>query len=259
MKRVLLSLCLLLCIAMPALAGQKAEILETYPAGKDVQLGTSELYYVRVAYQLDEPSRVWVRPYFQGKPANAGSNPAMQVSGSGETLGTFFLFKPGDQVDEIRVTIGIGSPSDLFMQSLPVRVVAIAGSGDGASPPAWARELKAQQEAMRKQAIQDYVNKPPTTSEKVFPFVFALAVLGLGLAGFILPIWAMRRWQGLWRMAAALPLAALVLTILNIAIGVMLDPTSHNLFPFEILFVSALGTGALFVMFVVRKLFGVGK
>jgi hypothetical protein len=48
----------------------------------------------------------------------------------------------------------------------------------------------------------------------------------------------MRRWQGGWRLAAALPAAWVAFVVLRIVVGASLDPTSHNLWPFEILYAS---------------------
>ena len=50
----------------------------------------------------------------------------------------------------------------------------------------------------------------------------------------------LRRWASGWRMAAALPLLGRAVWVATFAWDVSLDPTSHNLFPFEIL----IGAGA---------------
>jgi hypothetical protein len=41
------------------------------------------------------------------------------------------------------------------------------------------------------------------------------------------------RWQGGWRWAALAPLLLVLGVVLNIVQGVRADPTSHNLWPFE--------------------------
>ncbi|MDE2466474.1 MAG: hypothetical protein KGO02_22595 [Alphaproteobacteria bacterium] len=39
----------------------------------------------------DQPVHIWARPYFQGKPTKAGSNPSrVYPAGNGEALGWFF-------------------------------------------------------------------------------------------------------------------------------------------------------------------------
>jgi hypothetical protein len=73
-------------------------------------------------------------------------------------------------------------------------------------------------------------------------------VLAIGIGGIALPILAMRRWQGAWRLAAAVPAGWVGLVVLRIVLGTALDPTSHNLWPFEILQASVASlvlTGAL--------------
>jgi hypothetical protein len=69
----------------------------------------------------------------------------------------------------------------------------------------------------------------------VFPLLF-----GLPLAYAWLQVRVLRRWAGPWRLAAALPLPGWAIWGANFARDVTLDPSSHNLFPFEVL----MGAGA---------------
>lgn len=46
---------------------------------------------------------------------------------------------------------------------------------------------------------------------------------------------ALRRWRGGWRLAAGLPLPPWLVWAALLARDLTADPTSHNLFPFEIL------------------------
>jgi len=65
----------------------------------------------------------------------------------------------------------------------------------------------------------------------------------------VLEVVAIRRMKGVWRWLACVPIAALVVIIAIIVISVIYDPTSHNLWPLEILIWSAGGCiflGALF-------------
>jgi hypothetical protein len=62
--------------------------------------------------------------------------------------------------------------------------------------------------------------------------VFVL-ILGIGLA--IFGVRALVRWQDGWRWAALVPLLLVLWVGLNIMLGVRADPTSHNLWPFEVL------------------------
>lgn len=62
-------------------------------------------------------------------------------------------------------------------------------------------------------------------------FYVALAIVAAYIA---LQVGALRRCQGRWRVAAWLPAGALSLLVVFIAVGLAVDPTSHNLWPFEI-------------------------
>ena len=48
---------------------------------------------------------------------------------------------------------------------------------------------------------------------------------------------AVTRWQGVWRWLALAPFVVLGGDVLLIAVSLALDPTSHNLWPLELLFV----------------------
>jgi hypothetical protein len=50
------------------------------------------------------------------------------------------------------------------------------------------------------------------------------------------------KWRGGWRVAAAIPAGVVLFVVLRIVVDTARDPTSHNLWPFEILMV---GGGAL--------------
>ena len=93
-----------------AVAATTVELLATEPAGPTVTLGSSQTFYMRIAYSTDTPVRIWARPYFEGREVNAGSNPSRVHEGEGEALvWFFFLGEPGQRVDEIRISAGDGS------------------------------------------------------------------------------------------------------------------------------------------------------
>src|SRR5690606_37849763 len=83
-----------------------------------------------------------------------------------------------------------------------------------------------------------------------------LALPLMGLLGFLLPIWMVRRWHGGWRAAAALPLGLMLVVVLNIVAGVALNPRSHNLWPFEILMAGALCTAFSLSLLLLRRFAG---
>jgi hypothetical protein len=66
-----------------------------------------------------------------------------------------------------------------------------------------------------------------------------LLLLGVPAAYVAAQTLALRRWRGPPRAAAALPLPVWLAWGAKFGVDVTLDPTSHNLFPFEILFLAA--------------------
>jgi hypothetical protein len=84
--------------------------------------------------------------------------------------------------------------------------------------------------------------------------LFALFFLGLPLAYIAFQIRALTRWDGTFKMAAGLPVLAWALWGFVFAIDVTRDPTSHNLFPFEILIGAILASGYLCVLAIFRRI-----
>jgi hypothetical protein len=80
-----------------------------------------------------------------------------------------------------------------------------------------------------------------------------IVVIIAGLIGLLLciPIFrAFSRWQGWWRWAIAIPFLFMLGLSLNIVIATWIDPTSHNLWPIELLFYYVVGgvlIGALYL------------
>ena len=64
----------------------------------------------------------------------------------------------------------------------------------------------------------------------------------------------LRRWAGGWRLAAGLPLLGWAVWGGNFARDVTRDPTSHNLFPFEILFGALVRCAYLGCLAVLRRI-----
>ncbi|MGE3294504.1 MAG: hypothetical protein AB7I59_21615 [Geminicoccaceae bacterium] len=60
-------------------------------------------------------------------------------------------------------------------------------------------------------------------------------LLGIPVGYLWLQVCLLRRWVGAWRVAAALPAIGWLVWLAGFARDVSVDPTSHNLFPFEIL------------------------
>lgn len=89
----------------------------------------------------------------------------------------------------------------------------------------------------------------PTSAGNVALFSgFMLAMIVIGLAGMAWPAWGLWRWSGGWRIAAAVPAVVMAFVVLRILLGTFIDPTSHNLWPFEVVMWGALSCGAMLLL-----------
>jgi hypothetical protein len=234
-------------------------VLETWPSGDDVTLARNQNFYLRLAYDTDKPVGIWITPYFHGEKVNVGSSPSPRYSGSGEVLAWFFFFQPGDEVDEVRIKAGDGSTNNTPVVAVwRGHVVASSKSASAQDPPEWVTEMNARTKVAQDQAYREQMSKPVSAGDVALLNGFMLTMLIVGLAGIAAPAWGIWCWRGGWRLAATLPAAMVVFVILRIAIGTAIDPTSHNLWPFEILMVSALSLAVMLALKVAHKWLGVG-
>lgn len=258
---MLLRICLLVAFMLlgltgagPASAATTVEVLDTYPSGNSVTLGRNERFRLRLAYSTDTPAGIWIAPYYRGKRVNAGTSPSSRHSGQGETIAWFFFMEPGAQVDEIRITAGDGGvASTPVVATHRVRVFGAGAQTAAEAPPPWVSDLEAHARAAQRQAIQAQRNQPPSSGDFIFITGFMLAVLVLGVGGLVAPAYQFARWRGGWRVAAAVPLAVVGFVVLRIVFDVMRDPTSHNLWPFEVLMAGAFGAVAAGVLALCRR------
>jgi len=252
------TLAVLSLAAMPvAHAGSSARIVETHPSAA-ATLGRNQSFYVRIEYAADEPISLWARPYRDDDVvAEAMSNASSKYIGSGEALGWFALTEPGD-VDEVRIIAGGGKPYrewELARQSLQLAWTATSRSA--APSAAWVDELQAAADVRNREEAQRRASEPVSAGEVAVFSGFMLLILALLLAGIGVPLWSVWKWRGGWRIAAAVPAAVVGFVVLRILIDTARDPTSHNLWPFEILM---FGTGALVIigaLKMARRLMGV--
>jgi hypothetical protein len=84
--------------------------------------------------------------------------------------------------------------------------------------------------------------------------MFMLRVLALFLAYLSCQIWALAGWAGNWRLGALLPALAMAAIISRFVIDVNYNPTSHNLWPFEVIIWSIVCLGILGIIFIARKI-----
>jgi hypothetical protein len=234
-------------------------VVSTDPPGDVVTLGSNQNFYLHLHYQTDRPVQIWARPYFHGKAVHAGSNPSrVYPAGSGEALGWFFLFKPGTQVDEVRITAGDGSLGGTPVVAVyPVRVTAGDQPIGPQDTPGWVTRLRALDAAAQKADYERRMNAPASVGDRFLFSGFMLGMLAVGVLGFAAPAWGLWRWRGGWRIAAAVPAALMAFVVLRILVDASLDPTSHNLWPFEILLTGALSVVIMIAVVVARKVIGV--
>lgn len=85
--------------------------------------------------------------------------------------------------------------------------------------------------------------------------ILVLAGVGIGLVGAT--GYALRNWTSGWRWIAGAPLLYVIVTTLKIVVDVRADPTSHNLWPFEMLgtlAIAAVVLGALYLVANAKRL-----
>lgn len=241
-------------------AASTVRVVETWPPGDRIALARNEAFHLRLAWSSDTPIGIWLRPYFQGKRAKAGTSPSPSYSGNGEAIAWLFLMEPGVEVDEIRIVAGDGGVDTTHVVATHrVRIVGGSEPSPGEPPPPWVSELREQARAAVEQQNRAHADTPTSAVDMLLFAGFLIGVPVLLVLGFVAPILMFRRWRGGWRIAAAVPGIMMVFVVLRIAIGVAIDPTSHNLWPFEILMSGAVSTGAIVVLLVLRRVTGAAR
>jgi hypothetical protein len=77
--------------------------------------------------------------------------------------------------------------------------------------------------------------------------------------GFAAPLWGLWRWRRHWRWIAIVPLLGMAFVVSRLFVDTVRDPTSHNLWPFEIALWGALSVGWMLVLALARRLIGAGR
>jgi len=251
--RLLRALAILL-LAMPAHADVRARVVAIDPPS-GATLGRDEAVYVRIQFESDEPVSLWARAYRGGKPVERGArfNASAKHAGAGDALG-WFSFAGAAEVDEVRIRAGGGKPyREWDVASLPVR---LSWTGRPAAPrnaEPWVAELKGRTEAAFRQAVSEQAAQPPSAGDNALVTGFMLTALGLLVGGLAGPAWALWKWRGAWRAAAAVPVAMMAFVVLRIVVDVARDPTSHNLWPFELLMWGAASVGIVCTLAAARR------
>jgi hypothetical protein len=238
-----------------AQAEVSVKVVATDPAGTEITLGRDEPFYVRMEFSADQPVSIWARPYFEGKEVRrAKSNASFKHSGTGHALGWFSLDE-ASRVDEVRIKVGGGTPyREREVGSYPV---TLTGTGLPASTrvkAAWTDEMLRAEAAKQRQEYEKRMNEPVSTGNQLFMSGFMLVVLGLLLGGIGAPAWAIWRWRGGWRMGATIPAVLMAFVVLRIMVDTARDPTSHNLWPFEIVMFGIVSLAIMGALAIARRI-----
>lgn len=233
------------------------ELLETHPA-QPATLANGHTLNLRLRVESPTAQEIHIQEV-RSRGAKVGwyatSGIEAVPAGGGETvLFTFLQPKDGDvHVDEIVVkTVEAGAsattpnpPGQTHVLSVDATWTVATGASEEANP-AWITEHRAQANARR--AAARAAEPPPSLFSHLLFFAGSLLFVALVILAYWLPIRWIRRWSGAWRLAAAACLVPITLSIVNITLGLMSDPGSHNLFPFEIAIAGAIAYGMMIVV-----------
>lgn len=205
----------LLCCA-PSANALSLQITDFDPS-RTTQLGSSERFYIRLAYQSEVPVRFQPEAYLKGTRLEVGAvakSPVLQVPGEGEAV-TWIVFSNVTHMDEIRVTA-----LDTQWQPLATvsRQVEMRWHGQWVDPPREA--AKWVDPILRKEHFkQEYVYDPsPIKGGDVYDLLFFISVASLP-AYLVIQTQMLRRYRKRWRELAAIPLVSLVPLALASLVG----------------------------------------
>jgi hypothetical protein len=244
----------ILALALDAGAEPRVTLVDTSPEMPAV-VAVDEPVFLRLEYSGADGSTLWARPYFRGEPVSrTKTNASRKYEGSGTGL-VWFSLDDATRVDEVRIRTGGGKPykeSDIARFPIDVRGTGTPGS-DAAPRALWVTDLIVENEAIIQKLRSE---SPPTGSASdVLLFTgFGFAVLGLIAVGVLGPLWAMWKWRGTWRWLAALPFLVMAFVLGRVVIDSSRDPTSHNLWPFEVLMFGGGGLAFFAVLVVLRRI-----
>lgn len=91
--------------------------------------------------------------------------------------------------------------------------------------------------------------------EGVVMYVFWLLLVANPLFLIWLALRSCIVWNGAWRIIALMPLAGFIIHVAALFFAIMREPTSHNLWPFEIILTSFLGWSVLLCFYLIRAMF----
>jgi len=216
----------------------KVDVLETSPPSP-ATLGRHGTFYLRFHLETPFPVVVALHPYERGvdvlRTMGNGGEPTLPAGDTTDANFFFLLAKQPQHVDEVRILV---SRSDdrrtQWTFSHPVDLTFDPADGAAAPPdPVWVNDWKLARDA-RFRAAADAAGPGSWLGWAVALLVVPILVL-LPLASVVLPLYFVWRWRGPRRLLAALPLVVLVGKLATVWSDLAADPTSHNLWPLELL------------------------
>ncbi len=263
MGRCVNLLVVLLAALVPrtGLAETRVRIVETWPAAQEVRLGPGQSFYLRLAYESDRPVGLWLHAYHQGRQVSVGSSPSRRRQGAGEAMAWFFFTEPVGVVDEIRIVAGDGSRDDTTVVATwrgRVSASAKPAAGIGRAEPAWLQALR-EQEREAQQRDRQAAMDSADDGDDWWALLAVCGMMALGIVGLVVPVVAICKWKGGWRVAAMVPAVLVGFVVLRVVVGIAMDPGSHNLWPFELAMVGGLSCGLMLVLAAARWLAGSGR
>lgn len=215
----------------------EVELLATDPP-MPARLAVGDTVYFRVGYRSNQPIRIQAQGFRGGEPVRGGHNgsPAWPATEVGEAFAWFFVSEAG-RVDELRVDVSDAVGRTTFTEfTFPLRAQFVeAPRRDRVSAP-WVAALRARAEELSAAAAPPAeVTSVGTVAAGLLGTLLIGAIFAVLVLALVLPLAAAFRWQPPWRWAACVAVALFVLPLLNVMAGVARDPTSHNLWPLELL------------------------
>lgn len=220
------ALVVLVLLAGVAQAALRAEVVATDPEGPRITLARDEVLWVRIAYRVDTPVRLWARPYFQGKEVPALSNPSLVHEGSGEALG-WFSFRQAAEVDEVRILIGLPSSAQpLEGARHRLRLTATGEPGPPRIGAPWVAQLRAQSEALARAQREALAGEPPRGRDALLTsglLVLVVAVVIGVPAALVWLAWKAASGELRLRRADGVPYAASALAGFAVCLAISLS------------------------------------
>jgi hypothetical protein len=221
---------LLLFVSALACAEVRVRVIETDPASP-ATLGHWEQFYLRIAYEADQPIRVRAEAYSGGKavPSTNSGSPRYDT-GAGEAMFWIAYTTPA-RVDRIVVSAEDEKTHKPVAQAEMAVNLTWTGQKMAARrpKPEWVVSLQAERDRRHKEEMREYANRPRPWWE---PVLFMAAMWSIPLY-FIVQIVLLLRWRGGWRIAAAIP-AVPMLLVLGHAIFALF--AGSNIFPIVLVF-----------------------